>query len=417
MSGNRRTQRTRSPASKRAASKPKALPVPGFRYAGVHCGVKDAGLDLMLIASEVPASVAGVFTQSTIVGAPVDWCRARVKTGKASAVVANSGCSNTAMGKRGHRDTAAMAAAAGKALGGKATDVFVASTGVIGEPLPMPKIRAGIANAASDLKTSGLKRAAEAIRTTDTFAKYASTTVVVGRKRVTIAGVAKGSGMIEPNMATMLSFITTDAAASPSYLRGVLKRVADKTYNRVTIDGEGSTSDTVLLLANGVADNATLRNAKSPGAARFEAAVLEVAEQLARMLARDGEGATKLVTVDVTGAANPRQAEVAARRIANSLLVKTALFGHDPNWGRIIQTIGAGQVAVRLPRVEVKLCGVPVFRGGASTGSSARKRAEARLKADDVSIEVALGAGRSRTRVWTCDLSYDYVKINAEYTT
>lgn len=417
MSGNRRTHRTRSPASKRAASKPKALPVPGFRYAGVHCGVKDAGLDLMLIASEVPASVAGVFTQSTIVGAPVDWCRARVKAGKASAVVANSGCSNTAMGKRGHRDAAAMAAAAGKALGGKATDVFVASTGVIGEPLPMPKIRAGIANAASDLKASGLKRAAEAIRTTDTFAKYASTTVVVGRKRVTIAGVAKGSGMIEPNMATMLSFITTDAAASPSYLRGVLKRVADKTYNRVTIDGEGSTSDTVLLFANGVADNATLRNAKSSGAARFEAAVLEVAEQLARMLARDGEGATKLVTVDVTGAANPKQAEVAARRIANSLLVKTALFGHDPNWGRIVQTIGAGQVAVRLPRVEVKLCGVPVFRGGASTGASARKRAEARLKADDVSIEVALGAGRSCTRVWTCDLSYDYVRINAEYTT
>jgi len=172
-----------------------------------------------------------------------------------------------------------------------------------------------------------------------------------------------------------------------------------------------------LILANGLAGNTTLRSAKSPGAARFEAALLEVAEELSRSLARDGEGATKLVTVEVSGAANPEQADRAARRIANSLLVKTAIFGRDPNWGRILQTVGAGQIRLRLPRVEVKLCGVPVFRAGSSTGPGARKRAEAGLAADEILIEVHLGAGRARARIWTCDLSYDYVRINAEYTT
>ena len=394
-----------------------ALPVPGFRYAGVRCGIKKDGLDFALIVSDSTASIAGVFTRSTVVGAPVEWSRARAKAGRARAVVVNSGCSNVAMGERGRRDAAAMAAATGKAIGCDPGEVFVSSTGVIGEPLPMQKIRTGTVLAASELEANGLKRAAEAIRTTDTFAKHASTTVVVNRKKVTISGIAKGSGMIAPNMATMLSFITTDAAASPAYLRGVLKRVADKTYNCVTIDGEGSTSDTVLLLANGVAGNATLRTTKSPGAVRFEAAVLDVAEQLAQMLARDGEGATKLVTVDVTGAATPQQAELAARRIANSMLVKTAIFGRDANWGRILQSIGAGRVKLNLPRVDVKLCGVPVFKAGASAGPGARKRAEARLAADEILIEVSLGAGRSSKRLWTCDLSYDYVRINAEYTT
>lgn len=409
----KRTTRAGSPKASRA----RVRSVPGFRYSGVHCGVKQTGLDLALIASEVPASLAGVFTRSTIVGAPVEWCRARVASGRTRVVVVNSGCSNTAMGARGQRDAAAMAALAGKALGCSADLVCVASTGVIGEPLPMSRIRAGIPAAAQQLAADGLPRAAEAICTTDTFAKFVSVETAVNRKSVTLAGIAKGSGMIEPNMATMLSFLTTDVAASPAYLRGVLKRVADQTYNRVTIDGEGSTSDTVLLLANGLAGNAKLRSAKSPGAARFEAALLEVAEELSRMLARDGEGATKLVTIEVTGAANPGQADRAARRIANSLLVKTAIFGRDPNWGRILQTIGAGRIRLQLPRVEVKLCGVPVFRGGSSTGARARKRAEAGLAADEIPIQVHLGAGRSRARIWTCDLSYDYVRINAEYTT
>jgi glutamate N-acetyltransferase/amino-acid N-acetyltransferase len=404
-------------ASRAKACSGKALPVPGFRYAGIHCGVKEAEPDLALIVSEVPASIAGVFTRSTIVGAPVDWCRPRAAAGRARAVVANSGCSNTAMGARGARDAARMAAELAKAIDCPTDEVFVASTGVIGEPLPMGAILPGIRQAHGKLAAKGLKKAAEAIRTTDTFGKFAGEETVVNRKAVTLAGIAKGSGMIEPNMATMLSFLTTDVAATPAYLRGALRRAADQTFNRVTIDGEGSTSDTVLLLANGLAGNAPLRNAESPGAARFEAALLEVSEQLARMLARDGEGATKLVRVEVSGAKNPKQADLTARRIANSLLVKTAIFGRDPNWGRILQTIGAGRVAVSLPRVEVKLCGVSVFRAGASTGTAARKRAEAGLAKDEISIEVNLAAGRSRAKIWTCDLSYDYVRINAEYTT
>ncbi|MDP6978320.1 MAG: bifunctional glutamate N-acetyltransferase/amino-acid acetyltransferase ArgJ [Myxococcota bacterium] len=411
--------KTRKPRNDIARHHPAPLRVPGFRYAGVHCGVKaKAGdLDLALIESEVPAAAAAVFTRSTVVGAPVEWSREIAKSGRARAIVANSGVSNVAMGARGRRDAAAMAAATAKALGCTAKEVFVASTGVIGEPLPMAKIRSGITKASSELDSGGLRAASEAIRTTDTFAKFACERALVARKNVRLAGIAKGSGMIEPDMATMLSFLVTDVAATPSYLRGALKRVVDQTYNRVTVDGEGSTSDSVVLLANGTAGNPVLRSVSSPGAKRFETALLDVAEELARMLARDGEGATKLVTVNVTGAANPAEAERAARRIANSMLVKTAIFGRDPNWGRILQTIGAGRIRLALPRVEVKLCGVSVFKGGASAGTAARKRAERGLEQDEVEISVHLGAGRSSARIWTCDLSYDYVRINAEYTT
>lgn len=391
--------------------------VPGFRYAGVRCGVKAEGLDLALIESDVMASAAGVFTRSTVVGAPVEWSRACARGGRARAIVVNSGISNVAMGARGRRDAEAMARQTARALGCQAEAVFVASTGVIGEPLPMRKIRPGIREASAQLTPEGLPDAAEAIRTTDTFAKFASQRTLVNRKSVTISGLAKGSGMIEPDMATMLSFLTTDVAATPTYLRGVLRRVADQTYNRVTIDGESSTSDSVILMANGRAGNPPLRNAKSPGAKRFENALLALAEQLSRMLARDGEGATKLVTVEISGAASARQADRAARRIANSMLVKTALFGRDPNWGRILQTLGAGRIRLTLPRTEVMLCGVSVFRGGSPTGSAARKRAEVGLAQDEVEIRVHLGAGRSRARIWTCDLSDEYVRINAEYTT
>jgi glutamate N-acetyltransferase/amino-acid N-acetyltransferase len=267
------------------------------------------------------------------------------------------------------------------------------------------------------LSAEGLPAAAEAIRTTDTFAKLATASARIDGRTVRLAGIAKGSGMIEPNMATMLSFLVTDAAVSPPQLRRVLRRVADRTYNRVTIDGEGSTSDTVLLYANGLAGNAILRSDRAPGADRFEDMVGSVAEDLSRQLARDGEGATKLVTVDVRGARSAAQAELAARRIANSLLVKTAIFGGDPNWGRILQTIGAGRVELKLAETRVKLCGITVFRRGSSAGPAARGRAEGRLGHDEVSIEVELGAGRHAARVWTCDLTYDYVKINAEYTT
>jgi glutamate N-acetyltransferase/amino-acid N-acetyltransferase len=281
----------------------------------------------------------------------------------------------------------------------------------------MARIGRGIAAAAARLSPTGLARAAEAILTTDTFAKLAQASCRVGGRRVTIAGIAKGSGMIEPDMGTMLAFLLTDAAASPVYLRGALRRAADASFNRVTVDGETSTSDSLLLFASGAAGNRMLRSPGAPDARAFERALAEVAISLARDVARDGEGATRLVTVRVREARTPAEAERAARRIANSLLVKTALFGGDANWGRILQTLGAGRIRLALPRTQIRLAGVVVFRRGASTGPAARSRAARALHAKEIDLEVRLGAGRSEAKVWTCDLSYDYVRINAEYTT
>jgi glutamate N-acetyltransferase/amino-acid N-acetyltransferase len=332
-------------------------------------------------------------------------------------VVVNSGCSNVAMGARGRRDAIAMANAAARAVGARGEQMLVASTGVIGQPLPMAKIRRGITAAAGALSADGLGDAARAIMTTDTVPKHASTVVWIDGCAITIAGIAKGVGMIEPNMATMLAFLLTDAAATPAFLRAALREAADRSFNRLSVDGEGSTSDTSLLLASGRAQNASLRSARSPGGRRFIDALSGVAISLARQLARDGEGATKLVLVTVTGARTHGDAERAARRIANSMLVKTALFGGDANWGRILQTIGAGRIALRLARTSVRLGGVVVFRDGASAGPAARARARKAMAGDELKIEVDLGLGRGAAQIFTCDLTYDYVKINAEYTT
>ncbi len=393
------------------------LVVPGFRASGIHCGIKTRDRDLALILSDVPAAAAGMFTTSTVVGAPVEWCRERIRSGRGRGVVVNSGISNVAMGERGRRDAAEMAALAARETGAPVDQFFVASTGVIGEPLPMACLRRGIPRAAEALAPGGLSDAAEAIRTTDTFAKTTITQAKVGGRSVRVAGIAKGSGMIEPHMATLLAFLLTDAAVAPAYLRRVLRAAVEPSFNCITIDGEQSTSDSVILLANGRAGHRTLTSSRSPGAARFQAAVQEVAETLAQLLARDGEGATKLVTIDVRGARNAAEADRCARRIANSLLVKTALFGGDANWGRILQTVGAGSTTIRMERAEVKVGGVAVFRRGASTGPAARRRAAAKLAAPEIHLAVELGAGRHAARIWTCDLSYDYVRINAEYTT
>jgi glutamate N-acetyltransferase/amino-acid N-acetyltransferase len=315
------------------------------------------------------------------------------------------------------RDANSMAALAALALGVTKREVLVASTGVIGEPLPMAKIASGIPQAVRALDASGLGVAARAIMTTDTVPKQASARVTLGGARCVVAGIAKGSGMIEPDMATMLSFVATDADVAPAVLRAIWREVAETTYNRVTIDGETSTSDTAVVLANGASGARRIASPRGKDVALLAGALLDVATELAKQLARDGEGATKLVTIEVTGAQSDAQAETAARRIANSLLVKTALFGGDPNWGRILQTVGAARVGLNLARTQVVLCGVPVFANGASTGPSARKAAGRRLRASEISIAVVLGAGSGRARLWTCDLSYDYVKVNADYTT
>jgi glutamate N-acetyltransferase/amino-acid N-acetyltransferase len=395
------------------------LPVAGFRAAGIHAGIKDSALDLALIAADEPVATAAIFTQSTVVGAPVEISRGRVGKRRIRGVIINSGVSNVAMGQRGLRDARKMSAMAAHVLGCREDEMLVASTGVIGEPLPMEVLKKGIPRVATALRADGFADAAEAIRTTDTHAKVASIRLRLSGIRgtpVTIAGMAKGSGMIEPNMATMLSFLVTDARVSPSLLRSMLRRVADATYNRLTIDGEGSTSDTVVLMASGRASEQSLRSG-SPAAKQFEKALLGVCEDLVRQLARDGEGATRLITVEVSGARSAAEADRAARRIANSLLVKTAVFGGDPNWGRIMQTIGAGGVAWNPEKTRVRVGGVPVFSRGQSAGAAARKRAEKAMRAEEILIQVELARGGGSARLFTCDLSYDYIKINAEYTT
>jgi len=391
--------------------------VPGFRFSGVRCGVKKSGRDLALIWSDLPATAAGVFTRSTVVGAPVTVSRELVRRGRARGVVVNSGVSNVAMGVRGVRDARAMVRAAERAVGAAEAEMLVASTGVIGVPLPLGTIRAGIRAAAAALAPGGLADAARAIMTTDTVPKIASTRFRLRGREVTVAGIAKGAGMIQPNMATMLAFLVTDADVAAPLLRRVLRSAADASFNRLSVDGETSTSDTVLLFANGASGISRLRDAGSPGAARFERAVVEVSLDLTRALARDGEGATRLITVRVTGARNRAEADRGARRIANSPLVKTAVYGGDPNWGRILQTLGAGRVAIRLERAVVRLAGVVVFRRGAPTGPAARRRAEAAHRQPEIEIDVALGAGRAEAVVYTCDLTPAYVHINADYTT
>ncbi len=391
--------------------------MPGFRAAGVGCGIKASGLDLALIACDGPTNAAGVFTRSTVVGAPVELSRNHLRSGAVRAIVANSGCANVALGQRGRRDASTMARGVARALGCAPEEVLVASTGVIGEPLPMAKIRRGIRAAGAALEVGGWPAAARAIMTTDTVPKLARRSLKIGSRPVELVGIAKGAGMIEPDMATMLAFLATDAAIAKPLLRRLLREAVDQSFNRISVDGEGSTSDSVVLLAGGGAGNRPLRTPRSRGSQAFATALREVCEELARAIARDGEGATKLVTVEVEGGASRAEAKRAARRIANSMLVKTALFGGDPNWGRILQTIGAERVSIALDRAQVRVGGVAMFRKGRAAGPAQRKRAEAALHAPEIEIRVHLGAGRARAKLWTCDLSYDYVRINAEYHT
>lgn len=391
--------------------------VTGFRWAGVAAGIQQSGPDLALLFSDRPAAAAGVFTRSTAPGAPVVLTRRRIRSGVARAVLVNAGVANVALGARGVRDAREMARCAAQQLGVPERQVLVASTGIIGEPLPMQKITAGIPRAVQALKGQGAPDAARAIMTTDTVAKIAGRRFSIGGRRHALLGIAKGSGMIEPKMATMLAFLATDAAVTPELLRALWREVTEETFNRVTVDGETSTSDMALLLANGAAGGRALSAARGPGAVALSRALFEVAMELSRALARDGEGARKLVNVEVRGAQNPAAAERAARRIANSLLVKTALFGGDPNWGRILQTVGAAGVRLDIGRARVLVGGVPVFARGASTGPAARARAGRKLRGKEVALCMELGVGKAKARILTCDLGYDYIRINAEYTT
>ena len=391
-----------------------AVRVPGFLAAGVACGIKDGSqLDLAVIASERPAVGAAVFTRNRVPGAPVLVSRPRARRGRVRAVVVNSGVSNVATGKQGTRDAREMTAAVGRELEVPAGEVLVSSTGVIGVPLPMGRIRKGIPAAVKALSATGWNRAARAILTTDTRPKL----VHEHAGRFALLGVAKGSGMTMPNMATMLAYLVTDLAIERSWLAGVLHEVVDSTFNRFSIDGETSTSDSVVIMSNGAAGNRPI-GAGSRRGPEFERALSAVCQELVEKLAADGEGTTRLADVVVSGARSHAHAERIARKIANSVLVKTALFGSDPNFGRLVQAAGAAGVPIQTDRLGVRVGGVWLLRNGVPVGGrQSLGRAARAMKRKRVELAVVVGSGIGRATLLTCDLSYEYVRINAEYTT
>ena len=387
----------------------------GFRAAGISCGIKARGLDLALLASAPRASAAAIFTTNRAQAAPVIVSRRQLtaSSGHAAAIVANSGCANACTGADGMRDAEAMAARVAAVLPCAAADVLVASTGVIGVKLPMEKVDPGIRTAAAALSQDGGADAARAIMTTDPFAKETSFEFTTRAGTFRVGGMAKGSGMIEPNMATMLGFVTTDAAVEPGLLQRALKAAADVTFNAISVDGECSTNDTVFALANGASGVAL-------GEAHYDTiveALRHVCEPLAVAIVRGGEGATKLVTVRITGARSDQEARQAARAIANSPLVKTAIHGGDPNWGRLVAVAGRSGSDFNLEGAAVRIGPVDLFSGGMPHDERAAQAAEY-LKGADLVVSVDMGTGGSgQFQMWTCDLSADYVRINAEYRT
>jgi len=386
----------------------------GFRSGGVACGVRKEGeLDLGLLFSEYPCEAAAVFTRNAFKGAPLGVTREAVERGGLRAVVVNSGNANAATGAQGVEDAYAMQAAAGEALGVEARRVAVASTGVIGEHLPMDNVRAGIGEAAGKLSGDGA-RFAEAILTTDTRTKEAAVEVEVGGKTVTVGGTAKGSGMIHPNMGTMLAFLATDAAVEPGCLRETLGRATERSFNRVTVDGDTSPSDMALLLANGAAGNEPL-TAESPDYPVFAEAVESVARALAKEIARDGEGATRLVEVAVEGAESEEVAAALAKSVVGSSLVKAAVFGEDANWGRVLTAMGYAGVPFNPDGLELWFGPVKVFEGAPVPHEVAE--ANAALASGEVRITARLGAGEGSATAWGCDLTDEYVRINGSYRT
>jgi glutamate N-acetyltransferase/amino-acid N-acetyltransferase len=387
----------------------------GFVAAGVGCGVRDAGRrDLGLLFSELPCETAAVFTRNAVWGAPLVVTREAVENGGVRAVVANSGNANAATGERGIEDARAMQALGAEALGIKPGEVAVASTGVIGVHLPMDRISSGISAASGELDEGG-EAFAKSILTTDTRAKEAVARVEIGGKTVTVGGTAKGSGMIHPNMGTMLAFLTTDAAVEKSCLQETLSRVTDRTFNRVTVDGDTSPSDMALLMANGAAGNEPL-TLHSPHNPAFVEAVKNVARTLAREIARDGEGATRLVEVAIEGAASEESAAALAKSVVGSNLVKTAVFGEDANWGRVLTALGYSGEAFDPEGVELWFGHIKVFSGG-EPAVHEEAEANATLATGEVKITVRLTEGGASATVWGCDLSYEYVRINGSYRT
>jgi glutamate N-acetyltransferase / amino-acid N-acetyltransferase len=391
-------------------------PVAGVRLATAQAGIRYRDrTDVMLAVFDPQTSVAGVFTRSKCPSAPVEWCRAQIKGGRARALVVNSGNANAFTGKSGRQACALTAKFAAGAVGCKASEVFLASTGVIGEPLDAQafgRVMAGLADAA---RPGGYDEAAKAIMTTDTFPKLATARARLGGTDVRISGFAKGAGMIAPDMATMLAFVFTDAAISAPVLQSVLREAVTDTFNAVTIDGDTSTSDTVLAFATGATEVPRISRSNDPWLPVFRKAFAGVMGNLAEQIARDGEGARKLVEITVEGAVSKTSARRIALSIANSPLVKTAIAGEDANWGRVVMAVGkAGEPADR-DRLSIWFGGIRVAHKGARDQAYDEAAVSAAMKRPEISLKVALGLGQGRDRVLTCDLTKEYVAINGDY--
>ncbi len=398
------------------ASQPVLPRIPGVRLGGVAIGLKkNGGRDLMFAELAPGTTIAGALTRSLCSSAPVDWCRAGLKGGKARAIVVNSGNSNAFTGKAGDRTVAATVDAAVAILGCKASEVFIASTGVIGQPLPPDGIAAALPGIAKSAKPTGWKDAAEAIRTTDTFAKSVTRTASIGGVKVTINGIAKGSGMIAPDMATMLAFLFTDAAIPAHVLQQIVDRAVKRSFNSITVDSDTSTSDTVLFAATGATEHKTVAHLDDKHLKEFRKAAESAMVELAQLIVRDGEGASKFVTVKVRGAASGGAARRVGLAIANSPLVKTAIAGEDANWGRIVMAVGkAGEKADR-DRLGISIGGVPITRNGQIVDGYDETPVARHMTGKEIDIEVDLDIGKGKATVWTCDLTHGYIDINGSY--
>ena len=390
------------------------LKVRGFRFAGVSAGLKKGGdLDLGLIVSDTPAVCAGVFTTNKVVAAPVQLTLPRIRNGKCQAILVNSKNANACTGPQGFEDAVACSSALAAAMNIDDEVVAVSSTGVIGQRLDVGKIEAAIPGLVSQLKEGSVADVADAMMTTDSFSKVSAAYGEAGGSDYTILGVAKGAGMIHPNMATMLAFVVTDAALPADFLDAALRQATENSFNRITVDRDTSTNDMVLLLANG-AGSAEI-SGQGEAAETFVSLLQEVLLDLAKMIVSDGEGATKLVRIQVEGAASDEDALLAAETVATSNLVKTAFFGEDANWGRIIAAAGRAGVPLDPGKIDIFFNDVCMVKNGVGCGEQAEARATDILKTDEFAVCIDLDAGNSRTSVWTCDFSIDYVKINADY--
>jgi len=388
---------------------------PGFKAAGVAAGLKkDGRKDLGIIFSEVPANVAGVFTKNSVQAACISLCKKRIESGKAQAIIANSGNANCCTGKNGMRDTMLMSEYISQGLDLSEEMVFVASTGVIGVPLPVDLIRSAMPDLIGSLSGYGFADFAEAVMTTDTFRKMSSRQGIHDGKKFTVIGVAKGSGMIHPDMATMLCFVCSDIDAPPEMLQTMLASSVHDSFNRITVDGDTSTNDMVLLMANGLSG---VRLNSNSDMDVFQKELDVVLKDLARQIVKDGEGATKLVEIEVKGAQSDSDARLVADTVANSNLVKTAFFGQDANWGRIIAAAGRAGAKLDQDKIDIYFDGIEIVSCGVFSGNDAEREATKILEKPEFIITIDLNIGQGKASVLTCDFSVEYVKINADYRT